>query len=111
VTLQRGKRLDAPIEDADKRSRHEGKRDSLSDIAVTSNFRLKGCVGGSARKDVARILSAAPDAISPCMQRSFVDRCYSHSTGMGLCECEIVLNELIRAGYIVKKEPNDDHND
>jgi hypothetical protein len=61
------------------------------------------------RKDVARILSAAPGAISPCMQRSLLDRRYSSSTSMGLCEWEIVLNELIRAGYIVKKEPDDNH--
>jgi hypothetical protein len=38
------------------------------------------------RKDVARILSAAPGAISPCMQRSLLDRRYSSSTSMGLCE-------------------------
>jgi hypothetical protein len=28
-------------------------------------------------------------------------------TGVDLCEWEIVLNELIRTGYIVKKEPDD----
>jgi hypothetical protein len=101
-----GKRLDALVEDADKR---EGKHDSLSDVAGTSDFRLEGCVGGSVRKDAARILSAAPGAISPHMQRSLLDRCYSPSTGMGLCEWEIVLNGLIHTGYIVKKEPDDNH--
>jgi hypothetical protein len=38
------------------------------------------------RKDVAQILSVAPGAISPCMQRSLLDRRYSSSTSMGLCE-------------------------
>jgi hypothetical protein len=61
------------------------------------------------RKDVAWILFAAPGAISPHMQRSLLDRCYSPSTGMCLCEWEIVLNELNRVEYIVKKEPNDNH--
>jgi hypothetical protein len=28
---------------------------------------------------------------------------------MGLSDWEIVLNELIHVGYIVKKEPNDNH--
>jgi hypothetical protein len=105
------KRSDAPIYDADKRSRREGKWDSLSDIARTSDFRSKGCEGGSARKEAARIMSAAPGAISPCTRRSFVDRCYSPSTDMGLSEWEIILDEVIRMGYIVKKEPDDDHND
>jgi hypothetical protein len=95
--------------DANRRSGREGKRDSLSDIAGTSDFRSKGCIGGSVRKDVVQILSATPGAISPCMQRSLLDIRYSPSTGMGLCEWEIVLNELIRAGCIVKKEPDDNH--
>jgi hypothetical protein len=72
-----GKRSDTLIEDADRCSRHKGKHDSLSDIAGTSDFRSKGCVGGSTRKDTARILSAAPGAISSRMQRSLLDRCYS----------------------------------
>jgi hypothetical protein len=48
-------------------------------------------------------------AILPRIKRSLLDRRYSPSTGMGLCEWEIVLNELTRAGYIVKKEPDDNH--
>jgi hypothetical protein len=66
-TAIHGERSDAPIEDANKCSRCEGKQDSLSDIAGTSDFRSNGCVGGSTRKDSARILSAAPGAISPRM--------------------------------------------
>jgi hypothetical protein len=73
------------------------------------DFRLKGCVGGSGRKDATRILSVAPGAISPRMQLSLLDKRYSPSTGMGLYEWEIVLKELIHAGYIVKKEPDDNH--
>jgi hypothetical protein len=55
----RGKRSDASIEDTDKRSRREGKRDSLPDITGTSDFRSKGHEGGSARMEAVRILSAA----------------------------------------------------
>jgi hypothetical protein len=62
-----GKRSDVLIEDADRRSGREGKQDSLSDVAGTSGFRSKGYVEGSVRKDVVRILSAAPGAISPRM--------------------------------------------
>jgi hypothetical protein len=57
------------------------------------------------------ILSATPGAISPRMRRSFVDRRYSPSTGMGLSEWEVILDELIHMGYIVKKESNSDHNE
>jgi hypothetical protein len=81
----------------------------LSDVARTSDFRLKGCIGGSARKDVVQILFVAPSVISPCMQRSLLDRRYSPLTGMCLCEWEIVLNELIHVGYIIMKEPDDNH--
>jgi hypothetical protein len=57
------------------------------------------------------ILSSAPGAISPRMRMSFVDRRYSPSTGMCPSEWEIILDELIRMGYIAKKEPDSDHND
>jgi hypothetical protein len=63
----RGKRSDALVEDADRRSGCKGKWDSLSDVAGTSDFRLKGCVGGSVRKYATWILSAALGAISPRM--------------------------------------------
>jgi hypothetical protein len=32
-------------------------------------------------------------------------------TGMGLSEWEVILDELIRMGYIVKEEPDCDHNE
>jgi hypothetical protein len=90
-----GKRSAAPFEDANKLSMREGKRDSLPDVAGTSDFRSKGREDRSMRKEAARILSATPDAISPRMRRSFVDRRYSPSTDMGLSEWEIILDELI----------------
>jgi hypothetical protein len=45
------------------------------------------------------------------MQRSFVDRQYSPLTDMDLSEWEIILDELTRMGYIVKKEPDNDGNE
>jgi hypothetical protein len=51
------------------------------------------------------ILSAAPEVVSPCMRRSFVERRYSPSTGIGLSEWEVILDEFTRMGYIVKEEP------
>jgi hypothetical protein len=42
------------------------------------------------------------------MQRSFVDRQYSTSTGMDQSEWEIILEELTYMGYIVKEEPDSD---
>jgi hypothetical protein len=60
------------------------------------------------RNKAARILSAAPGAVSPRMQRSFVDRQYSPSTDMDQSEWEIILEELTRMGYIIKKEPDSD---
>jgi hypothetical protein len=56
-------------------------------------------------------LSDAPGAISPHMQKSFVDRQYLPSTNMDLSEWEIVLRELTRMGYIVKEEPASDDNE
>jgi hypothetical protein len=32
-------------------------------------------------------------------------------TGMGLSEWEVILDELIRMGYIAKEEPDSDHNE
>jgi hypothetical protein len=99
------------IENANKCSRREGDKDSLTDVAGTSNIRSKRRECGSSRREAMRILSAAPGAISPHMRRSFVDRRYSPSTGMGLSEWEVILDELIHMGNIVKDEPNSDHNE
>jgi hypothetical protein len=45
------------------------------------------------------------------MWRPFVDRQYSPLTGMDLSEWKIILDELTRMGYIVKKELNNDGNE
>jgi hypothetical protein len=82
-----------------------------SDAPGPSNIKSKGHISGSVKRKVVRILSAAPETISLRMQRSFVDRRYSPSTGMGLSEWEIILDELIRMEYIVKKEPDSDCNE
>jgi hypothetical protein len=63
------------------------------------------------KKKAAQILSTAPRAISPHMRRSFVDRQYSPLIDMDLTEWEIILDELTRMGYIVKKEPDSDGNE
>jgi hypothetical protein len=70
----------------------------------------KGHGKGSVKKKASQILSTAPGAISPRMRRSFVDRQYSPSTGMDQMEWEIILDHLIRMGYIVKKEHDSDGN-
>jgi hypothetical protein len=106
-----GKRLTSPIENTNKHSRREGNRDSLTDVAGTSDIKSKWHEGGSVRREAVWILSTTPGAISPRMWRSFVDRRYSASTGMGLSEWDVILDELIHMGYIVKKEPDSDHNE
>jgi hypothetical protein len=65
--LIRGKRSAASIENASKRSRHEGGEDSLTDVVGTSNVRSKRREGGSMRREATQILSAAPGAISSRM--------------------------------------------
>jgi hypothetical protein len=45
------------------------------------------------------------------MRWSFVDRRYSASTGMGLSEWEVILEEVTCMGYIVKEELDSDHNE
>jgi hypothetical protein len=96
------------IENTSKRYRCEGEKDLLTDVAGTSSIRSKRCEGGSTRREAVWILSTAPGAISPRMRRSFVDRRYSPLTGMGLSEWEVILDELIHMGYIVKKEPDNE---
>jgi hypothetical protein len=81
------------------------------DAPRLSNIKLRGRESGSAKRKAARILSVAPGTISPPMRRSFVDRRYSPSTGMGQSEWEIILDELILMRYIVKKEPDSDCNE
>jgi hypothetical protein len=62
------------VEKAGKCYRHEGKKALLKDVPGTSNVKSKSRGGSSAKKEAARFLSAAPEAISLRMRRSFVDR-------------------------------------
>jgi hypothetical protein len=78
------KRSAASIGNISKCSRCDGNKDSLADVAGMSSIRTKQRKGGSTRREAAWILSDAPGAISPRMRRSFVDRRYSHLTGMVL---------------------------
>jgi hypothetical protein len=73
--------------------------------------RGRGCGKYSVKSKATQILFSALRAISPRMWRSFVDRQYSPSTGMDLSEWEIILDELTRMGYILKKEPDSDGNE
>jgi hypothetical protein len=57
------------------------------------------------KNKAAQILADISGAISPWMRRSFVDRKYSPSTGMDRSELEIILEVLIRMGFLVKHEP------
>jgi hypothetical protein len=81
-------------------------RASINDTPVPSSAPPRGHGRGSTRNRAARILSDAPRAVSPHMWRSFIDRWYSPSTSMDCSEWEIILEELTRIGYIVKKEPD-----
>jgi hypothetical protein len=90
----------ASAKKAGRRSRCEGKMTLLKDVPRTSNVQSISRGGSSTKKEVARIMSAASGAFSPRMRRSFVDRRYLPSTGMSLCEWEIVLEELIRMGIL-----------
>jgi hypothetical protein len=65
---------DKPHVKVGRRSRHEGNKALLEDVPKTSNVKSKSHGGSFAKKEAMRILSVAPGAISPCMQRSFVDR-------------------------------------
>jgi hypothetical protein len=80
----------------------------LKDVLGTSNIKSKGHGGSSTKREATLILFAALGAVSLCMRRSFVQRRYSPSTGMGLSEWEVILDEFTRMGYIVKEEPVSD---
>jgi hypothetical protein len=107
----RGGRSTASVEKASRHSRHEDKKALLKDIPGVSNIESKSRGGSSTKREAAQILSAAPGAISLRMRRSFVNRRYSPSTGTSLSEWEVILDKLIRMEYIVKKEPDSDHNE
>jgi hypothetical protein len=84
------------------------KRTMVDDAPRQSTASLGGRGRGSTKKKVTWILSTAPKAISPRMRRSFIDRQYSPSIDMDRSEWEIILEELTRMGYIVKKESESD---
>jgi hypothetical protein len=84
---------------------HVTEKGSLDETPGPLSAPPRGCGGGSVKNKVARILADTPEAISPQMRRSFVDRQYSPLTVMDWSEWEIILEELIHMGYIVKKEP------
>jgi hypothetical protein len=99
------------VKKTDEHASRRSKR-ALLDHAPRPPRTLPRCHRGNSVKNKAtRILSAAPGAISPRMRRSFVDRQYSPSTSMDLSEWEIILEELIHMGYIIKKEPDSDGNE
>jgi hypothetical protein len=63
-----------------------------------------GCGRSSAKNKLMRILADASREILPRMRRSFMDRQYSPPTGMDQSEWEIILEELVRMGFLVKQE-------
>jgi hypothetical protein len=71
----------------------------------------KGWGKASVEMRTSQIMSAALRAISPRMRMSFASRPYSPSTGMEWSEWEIILEQLIHMGYIVKEEPDSDGNE
>jgi hypothetical protein len=71
----------------------------------SSSVPQHGCGGSSAKNKATQILVDASRTIAPQMKHLFVDRQYSPSTGMDRSEWEIILEELIRMGFLVKQEP------
>jgi hypothetical protein len=69
-----GKRSTPSARKTSRCSRREGKETILKDVPGMSNIKSKSRGGRSIKREVARILSATPGTISPCMQRSLVDR-------------------------------------
>jgi hypothetical protein len=70
----------------------------------SSSAPSRGCGGGSVKNKVSRILANPSRVISPRKRHSFLDRQYSPSTGMDQSEWEIILEELIHMGLLVKQE-------
>jgi hypothetical protein len=89
---------------AGERARSVGKKVLVDDAPRSSSAPPRGRGLDSAKNKAARILSAAPRAISLCMWRSFIDRQYSPLTSMDQSEWEVILEELTRMGYIIKQE-------
>jgi hypothetical protein len=91
----------------------ESSRDELRgtilkwDMAQSSASR-KGCSGNSAKDKATWILADAEAGtsrdISLRIKWSFVERRYSPSTGMDRSKWEIILEQLLITGLIVKEE-------
>jgi hypothetical protein len=80
-------------------------KNTLLDQALgPSSAPLKGCGGGSARSKDVQILSDAPRDILPHMKVSFVERRYLPSISMDQSKWEMILEQLVIMGYIVKEE-------
>jgi hypothetical protein len=104
VALHEKKSL-ASIKKANKHARRGGKGALLNNAPGPYNVLQKGRRMGFANEKLAQILSNALGAVSLHMRRPFVDKWYSPSIGMEPSEWEIILHELTRMGYIVKKNP------
>jgi hypothetical protein len=87
-------------------ARSVGKKVLVDDALGSSSAPPRGRGMASVKNKATQIFSVALGAISRCMQRSFIDRQYSPSTGMDQSEWEIILEELTSIGIIVKQEPD-----
>jgi hypothetical protein len=56
------------------------------------------------KNEAVQILVDATRTVSPQMRRSFVNRQYSPSASMDHSEWEVILEELLRMGFLVKNE-------
>jgi hypothetical protein len=87
----------------------KGLRDVVRCVALErsleqSSTRKKGGGGNLTIGKATQILADASSDISPRIKRSFVERWYSPSTGMDWSEWEIILEQLLIMGLIVKEE-------
>jgi hypothetical protein len=76
----------------------------IDGASSSSSVPSHGCGRGSTKNKAAWILANASGAISPRMKHSFIDRQYSPSTSMDRSEWEIISEEFIRMGLLVKQE-------
>jgi hypothetical protein len=81
---------------------------------MRSSILKKGRGGGSAKDKAVRILADSEAGTSsdlpPHIKRSFIERRYSSSTGMDRSEWEIILEQILAMGFIVKEEVVSDDN-
>jgi hypothetical protein len=99
-----------------KRKIKESTRDAAKGAALKQalgrSFALKkGCGGSSAKGKATRILATSFSDISLCIKRSFAERRYSPSTGIDRSKWEIILEQHLIMGLIVKKEVVSENDD